>query len=100
MPRAQRDLSALFARIDASSSDAALVWYQGLNKAIRTLADKPNRCPRTSEDPTLRHLLYGNKPHVYRVIYRVLEKQKQVHVLHIRHGARGKFKIGHKQICQ
>jgi Arc/MetJ-type ribon-helix-helix transcriptional regulator len=25
----------------------------------------------------LRHLLYGHKPHVYRVIYRVLEKKKQ-----------------------
>jgi mRNA-degrading endonuclease RelE of RelBE toxin-antitoxin system len=33
-------------------------------------------------------LLYGRKPHVYRVIYRVLEKQKRVDVLHIRHGAR------------
>jgi len=29
----------------------------------------------------------------YRVIYRVVEKQKQVDVLHIRHGARQEFKI-------
>jgi len=40
----------------------------------------------------LRHLLYGHKPHVYHVIYRVLEKKKQVEVLHIRHGARRKLK--------
>jgi len=36
-------------------------------------------------------LLYGNKPHSYRVIYRVLERQKRVEVLHIRHGARRRF---------
>jgi mRNA-degrading endonuclease RelE of RelBE toxin-antitoxin system len=35
---------------------------------------------------------YGNKPHVYRVIYRVLEREKRVNVLHIRHGARRDFK--------
>jgi hypothetical protein len=37
-------------------------------------------------------MLYGNKPHVYRAIYRMVEKQKRVDVLHIRHGARSEFK--------
>jgi plasmid stabilization system protein ParE len=37
-------------------------------------------------------LLYGHKPNVYRVIYRVLEKLKKVEVLTIRHGARRKLK--------
>jgi mRNA-degrading endonuclease RelE of RelBE toxin-antitoxin system len=46
----------------------------------------------TRKKDELRHLLYGHKPHIYRVIYRVLEKQKLVEVLHIRHGARRKFK--------
>jgi hypothetical protein len=40
----------------------------------------------------LRHLLYGHKPNVYRVIYRIVEKQKHIQVLHIRHGARRPFK--------
>ena len=52
----------------------------------------PTAARVTPEDRDLRHLLYGNKPHIYRVIYRVLEKQKQVDVLHIRHGARQEFK--------
>jgi toxin ParE1/3/4 len=91
MPRAQRDLASLYDWIGARSSDAALVWYRGLKDAIRTLRNSPNRCPATPEDRDLRHLLYGNQPHVYRVIYRVLEKQKQVDVLHIRHGARQEF---------
>jgi plasmid stabilization system protein ParE len=37
-------------------------------------------------------LQYGNGPYVYRVIYHVIERQKEVDILHIRHGARQKFK--------
>jgi plasmid stabilization system protein ParE len=72
MPRAQRDLLSLYHRIGARSSDAALNWYRGLRKAIRSLRDNPRRSPVTPENPGVRHLLYGDKPHVYRVIYRVL----------------------------
>jgi mRNA-degrading endonuclease RelE of RelBE toxin-antitoxin system len=67
-------------------------WYQGIKEAILSLEQQPNRCPITRKRDTLRHLLYGHKPHIYRVIYRVLENQKQVEVLHIRHGARRKLK--------
>jgi toxin ParE1/3/4 len=94
MPRAQRDLSGIYAWIGAHSSDAALAWYLGLRDAIGTLRNRPGRCPLTPEDRRLRHLLYGHKPHVYRIIYRILEKPRQVDVLHIRHGARQEFKAG------
>jgi len=94
MPRAQRDLAGIYEWIGAGSSDAALAWYRGLSNAIRTLRNAPGRCPVAPENSSLRHLLYGNKPHVYRVIYRIMEKQKQVDVLHIRHGARQEFKSG------
>lgn len=90
--RAERDLAHLYAAINAEQSDAALEWYRGLKEAILTLEASPNRCPVTPENPGLRHLLYGNKPHVYRVIYRVVEKGKRVDILHIRHGARRRFK--------
>lgn len=90
-PRAERDLARLYEEVNAEESQAALKWYFGLKEAILRLEDHPNRCPVTRENPSLRHLLYGNKPHVYRVIYRVLEKQKRVEVLHIRHGARRRF---------
>lgn len=73
-------------------SDAALEWYRGIKTAILSLEQQPNRCPLMRKKDQLRHLLYGRKPNVYRVIYRVLEKQKQVEVLHIRHGARRKLK--------
>jgi toxin ParE1/3/4 len=90
--RAERDLAWLYEDINAGYSDAALKWYRGLKRAIVSLEEHPNRCPVARKRGQLRHLLYGHKPHVYRVIYRVREKQKQVEVLHIRHGARRKPK--------
>ena len=89
--RAQRDFAHLYGKIDAENADAALKWYRGFREAILSLEMQPNRCPVTPESDKGRHLLYGNKPHIYRAIYRVLEKQKKVEVLHIRHGARQRF---------
>jgi toxin ParE1/3/4 len=90
--RAERDLTHLYAEIEAEHSDAALKWYRGLKQLILSLEEAPSRCSVTPESGKLRHLLYGKKPHTYRVIYRVLEEQNQVDVLHIRHGARRRFK--------
>jgi toxin ParE1/3/4 len=92
MPRARRDLRLLFDHIRARESAAAFRWYKGLEREILRLEEAPNRCPAAPESGKLRHLLYGRKPHVYRIIYRVLEEEKQVDVLHIRHGARRRFR--------
>ena len=92
-PHAERDLALLYPQINAEYSDKALEWYLGIKKATLSLEQQPNRCPLTPRKKDhLRHFLYGQKPHIYRVIYRVLEKQKQFEVLHIRHGARRKLK--------
>jgi toxin ParE1/3/4 len=90
--RAERDLDSLYGEVDAPDSAAARQWYRGLKQAILSLAEVPNRCPVTPENKRLRHLLYGRKPHFYRVIYRVDSRRRQVNVLHIRHGARRKFR--------
>jgi toxin ParE1/3/4 len=90
---ANRDLADIYHRIAAGTSDAAQRWYFGLQDAIRSLGHNPNRCPSTPEDLELRHLLYGNKPHIYRVIYQVVEKRKEVRIIHIRHGARREFTV-------
>ncbi len=87
-PRAERDIAHLFQTINAEHSAAALDWYFGLRQAILQLRSHPNRCLITQKKGRLRHLLYGHKPHVYRVIFRIIEKQSCVEVLHIRHGAR------------
>jgi plasmid stabilization system protein ParE len=94
--RASRDLEILYKEKNAAESHAAARWYNGLEEAVSALASFPLRCPVTPEarkaKRKLRNLLYGNKPHVYRVIYEVDERRQAVWVLHIRHGARRKIK--------
>jgi|HubBroStandDraft_5_1064220.scaffolds.fasta_scaffold09532_5 toxin ParE1/3/4 len=90
--RAARDLEILYVEKNAAESDAAARWFNDLEAAAFNLAIYPNRCPLAPEGKKLkrrlRHLLYGTKPHVYRVLYEVDEPNKTVWVLHIRHGAR------------
>lgn len=91
--RAERDLALLYEEIHAGSSSAARRWYQGLKETILGLEDAPNIWPATHEARQLRQVPYGHRPHsVYRVIYRVREKQKTVEILHIRHASRRQFK--------
>jgi toxin ParE1/3/4 len=94
--RAVRDLEALYVEKNAAEDLAASRWYSGLEKAVCALEAFPLRCPAAPEARRMRrklwHLLYGKKPHIYRVIYEVDERQKIVWVLHIRHGARRKLK--------
>lgn len=89
---AQRDIVHLYNEMNAERSDASRKWYRGLKEAILNLEERPNRCPATRKNSSLKNLLYGHKPHVYRVIYHVVAKRKQLDVLHIRHGARRKFR--------
>jgi toxin ParE1/3/4 len=90
--RATRDLNHLFERIKAADSVQAAQWLNGLEAAILTLERLPHRCPAAPEGKVakraLRHLLYGKKPHVYRVVYQIDEPSHSVWVLTIRHGAR------------
>ena len=94
--RAVRDLEALYVKKNAAEEPAASRWYNGLEEAVYTLEAFPLRCPVAPEARRmrrkLRHLLYGKKPHIYRVIFEVDERQETVWVLHIRHGARRKLK--------
>jgi toxin ParE1/3/4 len=94
MPRAERDLADVYAAVDVPNSDAASRWFARLERAILTLEQSPARSPVTPENKNFRHLLYGKKPHVYRVVYRILERQKEVEILHIRHGAMDRFRPG------
>jgi toxin ParE1/3/4 len=93
---AVRDLEILYVEKNAAESHAAARWYNGLEQAVYALASYPHRCPVAPEARKLkrkvRHLLYGKKPRVYRVIYELDEARQVVWVLTIRHGARRKIK--------
>jgi plasmid stabilization system protein ParE len=92
LPRAEKDLARIYLYINAAMSDAAYAWYVGLVEQLFTLNVSPLRNSVTPEDPKYRHLLYGQKSDVYRVIYRVIDRTKLVEILMIRHGARDRFK--------
>ncbi|HLX85134.1 MAG TPA: type II toxin-antitoxin system RelE/ParE family toxin [Terriglobales bacterium] len=64
--------------------------FEGLKRAIASLAEMPERCPLARENKEfsfeVRNLLYGRKPHVYRVVFTV--EGDTVYILHIWHGRR------------
>jgi plasmid stabilization system protein ParE len=76
--------------ISEQAGETGLLWFVGLEKAIAALRTFPGRCPLAPENNALpfevRQLLYGRKPHVYRVLFTV--EGETVYVLHIRHGRR------------
>jgi toxin ParE1/3/4 len=86
--RASRDIKAIYQEINGADSVRARVWFNGLEAAVFSLDEHPARGPVTPENPTLRHLLYGRKGRVYRIIYTIDEPRRVVTVLHIRHGSR------------
>lgn len=94
--RAVHDLEILYVEKNAAESHAAARWYNGLEQAVYALASFPHRCPVAPERLTakrkLRQLLYGKRPHLYRVVFEVDEGGQVVRVLTIRHGARRKIK--------
>jgi plasmid stabilization system protein ParE len=93
--RAERDLDYLYQRISAGDSAEAARWFNGLEAAIYTLERFPRRCPVAPESKRtkrrLRHLLYGAKRDVYRIIFEVDERRKTVRILAIRHTAMDEF---------
>jgi plasmid stabilization system protein ParE len=89
--RASRDLRLVFLSIRAGESEAAARWFNGIERAIETLGEFPYRCaeaPESRRGRVIRQLLYGNQPHIYRILFRVVAKDRVVFVVHIRHGAR------------
>jgi len=86
--RASRNLRRIFRHIHAASSPQAFAWFNELEAAILSHDRHPERSPITAENRRLRHLLFGKKPNVYRVIFAIDEGARVVRVLHIRHGAR------------
>ena len=89
--RAARDLTRIYRRIQAEHSQQARAWFNELEALIHRLDEHPSRGAETPENPTLRQLLHGKKPHLYRVIYEINAHGQKVSVLHIRHGAQAAF---------
>ncbi|HZY62490.1 MAG TPA: type II toxin-antitoxin system RelE/ParE family toxin [Edaphobacter sp.] len=89
--RAAHDLDNIYRYVEAEQSKQAATWFNGLYEALQSLTSSPRRSPLIKGGSQLRHLLYGNKPHIYRIIYSVDDSRKIVTILTIRHGARKAF---------
>ena len=80
--------------ISQHAGEAALRWFQGLEEAMASLSEFPQRCPLAPENESfpfeVRHLLYGRKPHVYRLLFTI--EGNTVFILHIRHARRQTLK--------
>ena len=92
--RAEADLFEILDwLITEHAGEAGLRWFEGLEEAISSLGEMPLRCglaPENDELPfEVRHLLYGRKPDVYRVVFRVTGET--VYILQIWHGRRQQF---------
>jgi len=84
--RARRDLIQLYESINAPQSDAAQLWFQRLEETIALLTVTPRMGAVTHEDKTVRQVIYGNKPHFYRILYDIDDADGRVDVLSIWHG--------------
>jgi len=93
--RAKRDLNGILAwLLSQEAGETGLRWFQGLREAVASLAHFPERCALAPENVwfpfEVRHLLYGHKPHLYRILFTI--KGNTVSVLHVRHGRRQPLK--------
>lgn len=89
--QAEADLDGILEwLISQRAGEAGLHWFEGLEKAVASLSEMPQRCSLAPENRSfpfeVRHLLYGRRPHVYRVIFRVIDDV--VYILHVWHGRR------------
>jgi plasmid stabilization system protein ParE len=94
-PAAERDADVILEwLLSEGAGETGWRWFAALQDAIASLVEFPARCPLAPENSAfpfeVRHLLYGRKPHVYRILFTV--QDQTVYVLHIRHGRRQPLK--------
>ena len=87
--RAKSDVGLILRWLLSQQADvAAQRWFQGFTDAVASLSNFPSRCPLAPESAIVpfevRQLIYGRKPHAYRVLFTIEGDVVIVH--HIRHG--------------
>lgn len=93
-PEAQLDLEDAFLYAAHRAPETAARWLRRFEEHLKTLRLHPERCGFAPENGKvkreLRQLLFGRKPHVYRIIFTM--DGDIVRVLRIRRAARRPFK--------
>ncbi|HZL25815.1 MAG TPA: type II toxin-antitoxin system RelE/ParE family toxin [Acidobacteriaceae bacterium] len=86
--RAARDLDIIYGFINVPGSAGAARWFSRLQSTISLLAAAPHMGKVTREDKAVREVIYGKKPHQYRILYEIIEDEHRIDVLTIWHGRR------------
>jgi plasmid stabilization system protein ParE len=77
---------------DGAGAQQGARWFNGLERAVLSLDQYPNRCRVAPEsfdpDRPVRVLTYGRRPHAYRIFFTVHDDAEIVRVLHVRRGVR------------
>jgi plasmid stabilization system protein ParE len=97
-PKAKQDANAILKwLLEQDAGEAGLRWFRKLGAAIASLAELPKRCRLAPENASvpfeMRQLLYGNNPHMYRILFTI--EGEVVYVLRIRHGRRRRLDETH-----
>ena len=87
---ALQDIAQAHLWLAERSPDAAERWFNSLYETIGSLDLFPDRCPLAPEsgffNAEIREIFHGRRLHKYRILFTA--GQGEVHVLHVRHGAR------------
>ena len=87
---AQQDIEAAYLWIAEHDDEAANRWFNSLYETIGSLELFPERCPLAPEsrffNQEIREAFHGRRQYKYRILFTVTEGE--VHILHVRHGAR------------
>ena len=78
-PPAAAEMDEAYLWIAERAPDSATKWFNGLETAIYSLEDFPERCPLTEESKAfeveIRQLIYGKRVDAYRILSPSLEMQ-------------------------
>jgi plasmid stabilization system protein ParE len=87
---AQRDIAEARLCLAEREPDAAERWFNSIYDTIGSLETFPERCPLAPESKSfnteIREIFHGRRQHKYRILFTA--SKNEVHVLHVRHGAR------------
>ncbi len=102
---AEADIEAIRHRLFLRSPDAAVRFQNGVESAIVSLSQMPNRCAVAPDNNRLEHstrqLIYRDGAAAYRILFSVFDEREAssafVRVLRIRHGAQQALKLAADQ---
>lgn len=89
---AAADLHDLGFYLETKAPHVARRWLRGLMHSIDSLALSPARCALAPEAETfekeLRHLLYGRRRNIYRIVFLIKPAARVDEIVRVMHGAR------------